>query len=521
MRQGVSQVMERGWDRLRQGTLFLLGLAMLVGLGEAACGAQQAAGTLGIFSAQSDVGTILHGGAAQYDPATRRYLVSGSGDNTWFRADDLYYVWKRVDGGDLRLAADIAFPRAGGNAHRKAMLMVRQSLDAGSAYVDVAWHGDGLTSLQYRNETGDVTREVRTTASAPARVAITRRGDFFYVSVAGKGGALENSGAAMKLPMHGPFYVGLAVCSHDKDVVEQAAFSNVEWTELHSAAAGAGTLVSTLETVPIASTDRSVVYTTSAHFEAPNWLHDNSGFLVNQDGHLERIPAGGGAPQTIDTASAKRCNNDHGLSPDGNRVALSDGSLSGTSHVYTVPLAGGTPKLVTTEGPSYFHGWSPDGRTLAFTGQRAGEFDIYTIPTEGGTETRLTTAKGLDDGPEYTPDGAYIYFNSERTGHMQIWRMHADGSAQEQVTQDETNDWFPHISPDGKWMVFLAYGPEVTGHPAGKDVTLQLVSLVTGKKSLLAKLFGGQGTMNVASWSPDSTKVAFVSYQMTVDETAR
>ena len=158
-------------------------------------------------------------------------------------------------------------------------------------------------------------------------------------------------------------------------------------------------------------------------------------------------------------------------------------------------------------------------------GQRNGEFDIYTIPFAGGDETRLTTAKGLDDGPEYSPDGKYIYFNSERTGHMQIWRMHADGSAQEQITFDEFNDWFPHISPDGKWMAFLAYGSEVVGHPPNKDVQLRIVEIdhdrIDAKKiETLVKLFGGQGTMNVPSWSPDSKKFAFVSYQLVSAEKA-
>jgi TolB protein len=171
-----------------------------------------------------------------------------------------------------------------------------------------------------------------------------------------------------------------------------------------------------------------------------------------------------------------------------------------------------------------------DGKTLAFVGQRNGDFDIYTIPITGGEETRLTTAKGLDDGPEYSPDGKYIYFNSERTGHMQIWRMRADGSEQEQVIDDKWNDWFPHISPDGKWIVFLSYEPEVKGHPANKDVMLRMMPLVDDKSlagkvmsvkvviTVLAKLFGGQGTINVPSWSPDSKEVAFVSYALVPEE---
>jgi Tol biopolymer transport system component len=183
-------------------------------------------------------------------------------------------------------------------------------------------------------------------------------------------------------------------------------------------------------------------------------------------------------------------------------------------------IAGGSPKQLTPVGPSYWHGWSPDGKTLAFVGQRNGDFDIYTVPVTGGDETRLTTAKGLDDGSEYSPDGQYIYFNSERTGHMQIWRMHPDGSQQEQIFSDDYNNWFPHLSPDGKWMVFLTYDKDVTGHPENKDVTLRLMSLEDKKIMTLANLFGGQGTINVPSWSPDSKQIAFVSYQFIAAEDA-
>ncbi len=185
-----------------------------------------------------------------------------------------------------------------------------------------------------------------------------------------------------------------------------------------------------------------------------------------------------------------------------------------------MPIGGGTPRRVTKYSPSYWHGWSPDGKTLAYCAERNGEFDIYTIQVTGGEETRLTTAKGLDDGPDYSPDGRYIYFNSVRTGHMQIWRMHPDGNAQEQITFDEFNNWFPHISPDGKSMVFLSYEKDVTGHPPNKDVQLRLMTLSDGKIQVLAKLFGGQGTINVPSWSPDSRKVAFVSYELLPAEEA-
>ena len=442
----------------------------------------------------------------------------------WFASDAFQFAWKQISG-DIALTADIAFPQAGGNEHRKAVLMIRKSLDADSPYADVALHGDGLTSLQYRDAKGATTHEIQSNISAPHRLRIEKRGDFVYVFLAAATGeSLRPSGASIKLSLQGPFFVGIGVCSHDKDVVEKAVFTNVDLATSASSTSSP-VLYSTLETVAISSTDRRVVYTDASHFEAPNWTHDGANFLFNKEGHILRLPVGGGTPAIIDTGSAIHCNNDHGISPDSKWLAISDGSQPDhESSVYIVPFDGGTPRRVTKDSPSYWHGWSPDGKTLAFVGKRNGDFDIYTIPFTGGEETRLTTAKGLDDGPEYSPDGKYIYFNSERTGHMQIWRMHADGSQQEQVTFDDFNNWFPHISPDSKWMVFISYGNDVVGHPPNKDVQLRIMNVEDGKIdgpiTVLAKLFGGQGTMNVPSWSPDSLRVAFVSYQLLPAEDA-
>jgi len=333
--------------------------------------------------------------------------------------------------------------------------------------------------------------------------------------VAADGGEVQMAGGSPRIPLVGPFYVGIGVCSHDKDKVEAAVFSRVELTTPAPVAGGQAALYSTLEVVPITSGDRRVVYEAPGRFEAPNWTRDGVALIFNRNGHLERLPLAGGAPETIDTGLAVRCNNDHGISPDGTLLALSDNSQEEhRSLVYIVPITGGAPRRITQRSPSYWHGWSPDGTTLAFVGERNGNFDIYTIPAAGGDETRLTTAEGLDDGPEYSPDGTYIYFNSERTGIMQIWRMHLDGSEQEQVFSDDLNNWFPHLSPDGRWMVFLSYDKSVKGHPENKDVTLRLMSLGDKKITVLAKLFGGQGTINVPSWSPDSSRLAFVSYQL-------
>ena len=217
----------------------------------------------------------------------------------------------------------------------------------------------------------------------------------------------------------------------------------------------------------------------------------------------------------INTGFATRNNNDHVLSFDGRMLGISHHTAedSGASIVYTVPVTGGTPTRVTAKGPSYLHGWSPDGRWLVYTGQRNNEFDVYKIPSAGGDEIRLTTTPGLDDGPEFTPDGRYIYFNSTRSGRMQIWRMRPDGTEQQQVTNDGFNNWFPHISPDGKWIVYIAFPPEIAAddHPFYKHVLLRLMPIGGGPSRVIAYVYGGQGTINVPSWSPDSKRLAFVS----------
>ena len=479
---------------------------------------------VGIFEGHSDIGTVLHAGSVDFDTSKQTYAISGSGENMWLAADAFQFAWKKISG-DVTLTADISFLTTTGNEHKKAALMLRQSLDADSVYADVALHASGLTSLQFRDEKGAITREIQSNISAPKRLRIAKRGDYVYMSLASDGGEPHVAGGWLRIPLQGTFYVGLGVCSHDKDVVEKAVFSNVELAR-PSAAVGQPVLYSTLETVAIDSADRRVAYLAPGRFEAPNWMHDASAFLFNREGHIERLAVGGDKPVVIDTGFANRCNNDHGISPDATQIAISDNSQGDhQSLVYIVPIAGGAPRRITQKSPSYWHGWSPDGETLAFVGQRNGDFDIYAIPAAGGEETRLTTAKGLDDGPEYSPDGKYIYFNSERTGHMQIWRMKPDGSEQEQVFSDDLNNWFPHVSPDGKWMVFLTYGADVTGHPENKDVMLRLMSLSDSnakdkKMSVLAKLFGGQGTINVPSWSPDSKQVAFVSYVLVPEERA-
>ncbi len=469
-------------------------------------------GDIGLFEGQGDIGKVGQAGKVVFDEGKDTYTVTGGGANMWFTNDTMHFVWRKATEDGI-FAANIEWPKAGGNAHRKACLVVRQDLDPRSAYADVAVHGDGLTSLQYREAAGELTHEIQSGVTKPVRVRLEKHGDYVSMSVAGPGEELHPAGGAFRLHLEAPFYVGLAVCSHDDAVAETAVFSNVEMMADEGGETGTRKVASTLETIPIGSKDRRVVYFTTNRIEAPNWTKDGASLIYNSQGHLYKIPATGGTPALLDTGFATRCNNDHGLSPDGTMLAISDQSQEKKSLVYVLPAAGGVPRKITTTGPSYWHGWSPDGKTLAFCGERNTEFDIYTISVDGGTEHRLTTSPGLDDGPEYSPDGKFIYFNSERSGRMQIWRMKPDGADQEQITTDEYNNWFPHPSPDGKWIAFLSFPKEVKGHPENKDVILRMMPAGGGPIQTLAKLFGGQGTINVPSWAPDSKKLAFVSYQ--------
>ncbi|MGD0814919.1 MAG: hypothetical protein ABSA83_15040 [Verrucomicrobiota bacterium] len=464
------------------------------------------------FSGSKDIGWLGHAGAVACVPATGTYLISGGGSNMWAKTDDFHFVYKEMSG-NLRLSAAVRWPKAGGNPHRKACLMIRQSLDPDSPYVDVAQHGVGLTALQFRETKGGITQETQSGFPNPASIGIEKRGDYISFWISTNGEELHPAGGSFKLPLTEPFYVGLAVSAHDNNTIENAEFSHVELKTLPPLEAGTlGQVQSTLEIMPISSTDRTILYNTKANIQAPNWTRDNH-LIFNGGGKLYRIEiTNGAAPEPIYILNANGINNDHGISPDGTRLAISSGD---PSKIYVGPVDGGEFKLITPTGPSYFHGWSPDGRTLAFCGRRDGDFDVYTIPAQGGAEKRLTTAPGLDDGPEYSPDGDHIYFNSERSGLMQIWRMKTDGSEQTQMTpNDDHNNWFAHLSPDGTKMVFLTFNKDVrpNDHPANKDVMLRIMPARGGAIRTLAKFFGGQGTMNVASWSPDSRNIAFVTY---------
>ncbi len=271
-----------------------------------------------------------------------------------------------------------------------------------------------------------------------------------------------------------------------------------------------------MEVYDLDTKKRTIVYEAESHFEAPNWSPNGNYLLFNQEGLLFKYHLESRKIEQVDTGKLRNCNNDHGISIDGQELVISNNDPEVGSRIYVVSADGGEPKLVTPNAPSYWHGWSPDKETLAYCASRNGDYDIYAIPASGGQEIRLTTTPGLDDGPEYSPDGEHIYFNSVRTGRMQIWRMRDDGSSQEQLTNDGHNDWFPHVSPDGEKVVFITYIDPVDpgDHPPFKQVMIRMMDKEGRNIQKLFELFGGQGTINVPSWSPDSKKFAFVSYEL-------
>jgi len=514
----VSMLARSLRDRSRR-TFLLLAFAAL------AAGASPAwaeGPAVGEFDGHGDVGAPKLAGRASYDPAAQAYTLSAAGVNMWGARDELHFAWKRLSG-DFILQARLRFVGKGVDPHRKAGVIVRASLEDDAPYADAAVHGDGLTSLQFRRTKGATTEESRAQVTGADVVQLERRGTTLTLSAA-RFGDLFQTTEVKDLALGDDVYVGLFVCSHNPDVVETVVFDGVRVVK--PAPTGfvpyRDYIGSRLEILDVQTGVRQLVLESGDQpFEAPNWTRDGKALVYNnsgrtpESGRLVRFDLATRKGTPIDTGKHVRNNNDHVLSFDGTMLAISDASEGGQSSVYTVPLAGGAPKRVTKLTPSYLHGWSPDGKHLVYTGGRSDEFDVFRIAADGsGEEVNLTRHPGLDDGPEYTPDGRWIYFNSVRSGTMQIWRMRPDGSGPEPVTNDGLNNWFPHLSPDGKWIVFITFPKDIdpSDHPYYQHVYLRLMPVEGGTPPrVIAYVYGGQGTINVPSWSPDGRRLAFVS----------
>ena len=468
----------------------------------------------GFFEGFTDLGSPPLKGSVLYSEPGQEYRISGSGENIWFGEDSFSFLWKKMEG-DFIIQAQLSFLGEGTDPHRKAGLMIRGGLSSGASHMSCVVHGDGLTSLQYRKAPGVDMEELKFDIRGPDVLQLEKKGKLFTVSVAHQGELYAKQ--SLELNLDGKLEAGLFVCSHNKEVMEEAIFSNVRimGTAPDDLVPYQSYIGSLLEVMDVKSGQRQIIGGDPGSWQAPNWTPDGQSLIYNAEGLLYRFDLESGLSEVLNTGFARQNNNDHVISFDGTQIAISHHpeEENGQSVVYTLPLYGGTPTRVTPLSPSYLHGWSADDRYLVYCANRNGQYDVYRIPVEGGEEVQLTDQSTLDDGPEYSPDGKYIYFNSARTGTMQIWRMDPDGQNQTQLTFDDYNDWFAHVSPDGKWLVFISYPPEVpaASHPFYKRVYLRLMSVADLKPKVIAYVYGGQGTMNVPSWSPDSQKIAFVS----------
>lgn len=488
---------------------------------------------IGIFDRAADIGKPKNTGSSKYDEATQTYYMRGSGYNIWFNRDEFQYLYKKI-GGNFILTGDFEFEGEKGDAHRKIGWMIRESADEAAAGVNAVVHGDGLTVLQWRPLRGAYMRDPEDEVFYAKKnvfrtIQLERVGKKITMRVANWGEPLQEVTTQEMPYLKDSVLAGLFISSHDSDNVQAAKIWNVRIDkpvpEIYHPNPQVklpplqGVVGCRLETMNVSDGKRMIIRESAGKFEAPNWMPGGDKLLFNEGGSLYTIPAKGGIPERLNTDFADRINNDHGISFNGKMLAISHsrkGLAGGSSTVYVLPLTGGTPKQVTQQTPSYWHGWAPNGNDVVLVGMRDGSkiYNLIKANINTGAETALTSnTTGHVDGPEYSPDGKYIYYNANPTGTMQIWRMKADGTAKEQLTFDEYHSWFPHISPDGKWMVMISFPTDIepNSHPSYKKVMLRLMPVAGGAPRVIAHLYGGQGTMNVNSWSPDSKHIAFVS----------
>lgn len=480
--------------------------------------------SVGIFPFNQDIGSPKIKGSAKFDTDTQIYTLKGSGKDVWNDHDEFHYLSEKVNG-DFVVTANFKLSGIGGAPERKTGWMIRAEATPSSAQVNAVVHGNGLTVLQWRSESGARMLYPQDEAFYSKRnvqtIQLERRGNIFVMRVARYGEPLQIVGFHQMKNMGADVLAGLFVCAHDSNELQEAKVWNVRIEKPVPATYDPNRvwrIVSRLETMDVFNGNRRVVYTTKGRIESPVWMARDKKILFSQEGHLYTLLAVGGSPEIFNTPFTRNASGAHCISPDGKMLGIS-GSNGVAPQMFFVPVKGGELKTITTDQPAWIHGISPDNKDVIYVAPRKDlpVLDIYKQPLSGGNAVPLTASNSyeLADGCEYSPDGKYIYYNaSQDGGTMQIWRMNPDGSDKEQLTFGAYNNWFPHISPDGKWMVFISFPSEtaLNTHPLYAPVMIRLMPVNGGAPKVIAYVYGGQGTLDENSWSPDSRHISFVSY---------
>lgn len=482
------------------------------------------AAPVGQFSATTTIGTEIPGKDSageifSYEESSQQYTVKNSPPPLPAGAAPFYYAYNYVEG-DFILRAKIT-RSTNTTSQGKVGFTLCDDLTTSAATIHALVNGNGLAALEFRDKPNSAAQQFQLQVQAPDILQLERRGDTFIFSAAKHGEPFQVTSVS-QVKLGSKIYAGLSYFPSQATTPDAVVFSNVRIVlpAAKDFRPYKDYIGSNLEILDMRTGNSRIVFRSPDSIQAPNWTRDGKFLIYNSKGLLYQFDIASGANRVINTGFATANNNDHVLSWKGNHIGISHHAVDddNRSTLYILPITGSNkPKQINAKGAgrSYLHGFSPDDKKLVFTGERNNAYNIFTIDVKSKKETHLThtNATTLNDGAEYTPDGKMIYFNSNRTGLMQLWRMRADGSQQEQVTFDNYNNWFPHISPDGKKIVFLSFMTDIDpgDHPFYRQVYLREMAINDNKANIIAYVYGGQGTINVPSWSPDGAFIAFVS----------
>jgi TolB protein len=383
---------------------------------------------LGLFGAAVDVGVVSRPSIASFDKTTATYTLGAGGENIWGEKDAFGYLATKVKG-NVRVTANVALQGVSAQEHRKAGLMLRASLAPDSAYADVAVHGNGLVSLQYRLRAGGPTHEIQCGRATSSRVMLERRGRHALVGLPGRDGKLTLAGCVIAIDLGAEFLAGLFVCAHDPAGFETAKFTQLELAPIPKP--GRKEIqdrFSAIEILPLDTLNRRLVWSSKEFIQNVRFTRDGAGICYLGNNQLQRLALEPGTAPVLLEANAPEC----------------------------IP-----PRQALTQGErwNYFHS------------KRGREVQIWRSRTDGSNETQLTKDEYFNWYPQLSPDGESVVFLSSRQppwgsnmpeGDYLLRMMPAAGGEPREIARVFANAsslagaaW----SPDGKSVVFIGYEP--------------------------------------------------------------